>query len=125
MTNSQLILTDATLRVAFAVLPYGRLAAELVRARDPERGAHLATAEVRELGRVLDMAAQDPQLLITSAALREATAQLRQAMIRLDLNGLELAGRRTVSVFVWDVWRDGPEPVLTCCVEIARVRMHP
>lgn len=108
--NTQLVLTDETLRAAVAVLPYGRIATELARARDIASGGHLTTCEVRDLVRALNAAASDPATLVTATALRLAGGELRRALASLDLDGLELAHVRTVSVFVWDPERDGPVP---------------
>ena len=110
MLKSQLVLNDATLRVATAVLPFGRVASEIARACDKADGGHLSTTEVRELVRALDLATRDPASLVTASALREAGEDLRQALISVDLDALELAHVRTVSVFVWDARRDGPVP---------------
>lgn len=109
--QGQLILTDETLRVLLALLPFGRACVELTRARDVDDGGHLATTEVRELVRLLGRAGR-VRALVTSEALRDAVGQFRTALRRIDLDALELDGRHTVSVFVWDPERDAPRPAI-------------
>lgn len=108
--TDQMILTDETLCVLFASLPFGRVAAELARARDDASGGHLTVAEVRQLVVRLETAASGSPV-VTPQAQRAAVEQVRQAVERVDLKALEKAGG-DVSIFVWDVQRDGPIPTL-------------
>lgn len=118
--RGQLILTDETLRVLFAVLPDSRMCDELMRARDVNQGGHLTIDQAHGLADVLARAVDDPYVLIKRSCLREATQQLREALRLLDLTALDHDGRHTVSVFVWDAWRDGPAPIFTLRVELVR-----
>lgn len=106
--NGQLILADETLRVINSVLPYSKTCDEIARARNTYSGGHLTTAEVREIDRALKAAGSDPARLVTAEALKAAVEDLQAALRRVDLDGLELAGQRTVSLFVWDPARDSP-----------------
>jgi hypothetical protein len=105
--NDQLILTDDTLRVLVSVLPYGQVCEELARARNPYKGGHISTNDVRRIRLALVAALADPRAqLMTTSALKLADADLRQAMRRIDIDALELAGRHVISVFLFDPARD-------------------
>lgn len=105
--NDQLILNDDTLRVIASILPYSSICDELARARDRMSGGHISTADVRTIQNALMLAEADPGAqLVTRSALRIAGGDLRAALRRVDLDGLELAHQATVSVFVVDPARD-------------------
>lgn len=116
--HDQLVLTEDTLRVTGALVPYGRVLDAVTRARNSYDGGHITVDEIEQLETVLAGAAADDHCIITPDALAEATAQLHQAASTLDLRMLR-THRHLVSVFAWDPWRDGPMPVLTRRIEIA------
>lgn len=117
--RGQLILTDETLRVLFAVLPDSPLCHELMRARDVNQGGHLTIKQAHSLTDVIARAMDDPRVLIRRSCLREADQQLRAALRRMDLAVMDHDDQDTVSVYVWDAWRDGPAPIFTLRVEVA------
>jgi hypothetical protein len=105
--GDQLILTDDTLRVLVSVLPYSQICEELARARNVNKGGHISTNDVRKIRLALVSALADPGAqLVTVSALKLADADLRQALRRVDLDALELAGQHVVSVFLFDPARD-------------------
>jgi hypothetical protein len=103
--SNQLILSDPTLRVLFVALPDGVAARELARARDPADGGHLSADQVRGLAAVLD----ERCVLVAAQAQATARRELSCALMRLDLDALSAHGR-SVSIFLWDSDRDGPQP---------------
>jgi hypothetical protein len=102
--REQLILTDETLRVTYAVLQRGRIAREFARARDPKGGGNITLEDSRDVLRVLEIAVGDPRAVITEAALRDTVWRYRVATARLDCRA------RMIGVFVWNDVREGPEP---------------
>jgi hypothetical protein len=119
MTREQLILTDETLRVLCALLPYGPVTDQLTRARNGDDGGHLTAAEVRLLERCLNHAADDATRVVTDAALYRATEQFHRQLAGIDLRRCELGAQRSVSVFVWDDLRDGPGAAVHPCLAVA------
>jgi hypothetical protein len=108
MAGDQLVLTDETLRVLYTLLPYGRPVEQLARARNSYDGGHLTATEVHLLADTLARAEHDPRRLVTSQALRRAREQFGSQLAAIDLGAFENQRGCEVSVFVWDVLRDGP-----------------
>lgn len=104
--SEQLIVPDAVLRVAGAVLPPGRVAEQISAARDTWGAGRLAAHEVREVLDAMIRAQTDAWCVVAPDALAGAIELWRTAMARL------VPMPAAVSVHVWDVTRDGPEPCI-------------
>lgn len=105
--SDQLIITDELLRVLGAILPSGRIAREIAAARDARGGGELTQVDVRATLDALIAARVDPWCVITRDVVEAAIEHYRDAMSRL------VPSAATVSVHVWEPYRDGPEPHLT------------
>lgn len=99
--SRRVILDEETLRVAIAVLPYGRVGDQLWAVARCRSETALTVADVLEVLRLMDAALGQPRRIVDDEALLRAIDQYRIAVANLDYSA------RCVEVSVWDVLRDG------------------
>lgn len=104
--TGRLGLSGRTLNLLLTLIPGGHIADELRRVRDSDVGGRLSTTEVRELAHVVTVAVAQATRDADRAAVTAAAEDLRSALRRVDLDGLELARQHHVRLLRRDATGD-------------------